>query len=157
LSFDIIDRRGNKKTEDAPAPKIHLVDEKPKEKGKWKDKITYMLSLTPIPPNGALVIGRAAAMRSDGLPFLADYVLPQPLWNEGFQWEPKARERLETFLDCDCGPHHPCSTHQILIPQWAQADMQRISLSGSDPIPEVIEVLFKAEQARKNSSIVVPR
>jgi hypothetical protein len=79
------------------------------------------------------------------------------MWPEGLQWEPKARERLDTFLDCECKEHGPCATHRMYIPQWQQADIQRLNLMASEPLPEVLEIVMRAEQARASQKIVAPR
>ncbi len=110
-----------------------------------------------VPSNaGPLVTGRAVGLRSDELCFCADYFLPQ-IYPEHFDWTVKARERLDTWLGCDCSRSGPCATHKMLMPQWIKADSQRLELIGTSAVPEAIEVMVKAERSRQAAGIVVPR
>jgi hypothetical protein len=47
----------------------------------------------------------------------------------------------------------------MYIPQWQQADMQRLTLAGIKPAPRVLEILHKAEMARveRVKNISLPR
>jgi hypothetical protein len=148
LSIEIIDRRGGKKVDEAPAPSEQPAQVGPQlvkgEKHTWLD-VAYMLTLTQ-GSQGFIFIGRCVGERSDGRPFIGDWLLP-PLWPEGLQWEPKAKERLDTFLDCECVERTPCAIHKVYLPQWQQADIQRLNLMASAPMPRAIEVLVLAEKA----------
>ncbi len=155
-NFEIVDRRKEKK-ESSPLiliPKTEESEQPEGDKSTWKN-VGYMIIF--IPSNaGPIVAGRAVGLRSDEKCFVADYFLPQ-IYPEHFDWTAKARERLDTFLECECSSGSPCSVHKLYQPQWIKADTQRLELIGSSPIPEAIEVMFKAERARAASNIVIPR
>jgi hypothetical protein len=153
-NFEIKDRRGEKKETAAPII-LETPDPQPTgDRSKWKN-IGYMIVLVPSNA-GPLVTGRAVGLRSDEKCFIADYFLPQ-IYPEHFDWTPKARERLETFLGCECSSGTPCATHKMLVPQWIKADTQRLELIGNSAVPEAIEIMVKADRARKAGGIVVPR
>jgi hypothetical protein len=154
-NFEIHDRRGGNKTEEPkPAQVISIAPEPEADRSSWKN-VGYMIVL--IPSNaGPLVAGRAVGLRSDEKCFIADFFLPQ-IYPEHFDWTEKARERLDTFLGCECTQGGQCATHKMYQPQWIKADTQRLELIGSSPVPEAIEIMVKAERARAASSILVPR
>lgn len=155
-NFEVIDRRRQKDHHEEPV--------KPVEgcvNGQWKD-VAYVLAWVPSGPNGSVMgIGRAVGIRTDGLgPFTADYILPN-IWKTGFDWTVEARKRLDTYLGCGCTRSGPCSIHKIYYPQWQKADVQRIEMANSMPLPESVELLMRAEVAaqtkQKESNLVVPR
>lgn len=148
-NFEIVDRRRNKE-ERKPEP----VQEVPQNAGEWED-VGYLIVF--IPSNGGpIVAGRAAGLRGDGKTFVADYFLPQ-IYPEHFDWTVEARKRLDTFLGCECSSSGPCAVHKLYLDQWLQADIQRIQLIGNSPVPKAIEMFMKAEQAKRASSIAIPR
>lgn len=156
-NFEFVDRRGQNKVEEVkPEP----VEEKPvssdNRKG-WKGEIEYVLQVIKM-DGQILMAGMAAAIRSDGNPFTSNYLFEQR-WSEGFRWEPKARKRLETFLGCQCDSHKPCVQHKMLIQKWLQEDRERLARAAVQPVPEVIELLSRAQQAREAArpNLVVPR
>lgn len=158
-NFEFKDRRGDKKE----TPPVVLVASDPQPTGdrsRWlevKAAIAPAQIQQPHPqPPALIIVGRVLGLRSDNLPFIADYWL-SPDYDDCRDWEGQARKRLDTFLGCDCSNHTPCSIHKMYIPQWKQADMQRLTLAGSKPVPKVLEVLHKAELARQAAGIVVPR
>lgn len=157
-NFEIVDRRGSNKVEEV---KTVVAEDKPElaqDRSGWKTgSLTYLLQITPI-DGQPLIAGTAAAIRSDGNPFVANFLLEQ-LWSEGFRWESKAKKRLDTFLGCECANHSPCVRHRHLIQQWIQEDRERLAQASVKPVPEVVEVMIKAAQARQAAqpNIVVPR
>ena len=153
----MIDRRGEKKPEQIVAKPEQAVKDSPEAKGAWDD-VTYMVVLAQGPTGQIMVLGRAVGLREDGETFVADWIFP-PLWQEGFRWEPEVKKRLDTFLNCDCTISGPCSIHKMYIPQWMQADTQRLNLLAAAPVPRALETLTKAEQARAKSkpNLVIPR
>ena len=153
-NIEVIDRRGKNKEERVKVPVIEAVPEPVGDKSSWKN-VGYMIVL--IPSNaGPIVTGRAVGLRSDEKCFIADYFLPQ-IYPEHFDWTAKAKERLDTFLECDCVGGSPCAVHKMYQPQWIKADTQRLEMIGSSPVPEAIEVMVKAERERAASRIHVPR
>lgn len=123
------------------------------DKSSWKN-IGYLVVLAQN-SNGPVMMGRAVGLRSDGRPFVGDYTLA-PIWKEDFMWQPHAKKRLDTFLNCACIEHSPCSTHKLYFENWQRADLERINAIVSEPLPEAIEILMRAEMARQQSRIVAP-
>jgi hypothetical protein len=153
-NFEIVDRRKDKKESPSLVVIPAEIPEQVGDKSTWKN-VGYMIIL--IPSNaGPIVAGRAVGLRSDELCFIADYFLPQ-IYPEHFDWTGEARKRLDTFLGCECARGIPCAIHKMYVPQWVEADSQRLQLIGSSPVPEAVEVMVKAERARAASSILVPR
>lgn len=153
-SFTVVDKRGQ----------AHIETGKPKtieapatlgDKSTWKN-VAYLVALIPGGQGNLIVAGRAVGLRSDGKPFVADYILP-PVWPKDLNWTEQAKKRLDTFLGCDCNEHGPCAVHKVYLLQWVNADTQRLQLMASQPVPEAVEVLMRAEQSRAQSRIVVPR
>ena len=153
-NFEVIDRR--KEKQESPTTEVIAVPESQPaaDTSSWKN-VGYMIVLVPSNA-GPIVTGRAVGLRSDGLCFCADYFLPQ-IYPEHFDWTAKARERLDTWLGCECARGTRCTTHKMYMPQWLRADTDRLELIGNSAIPEAIEIMFKAERARAAGSIVVPR
>jgi hypothetical protein len=157
--FEIIDRRRQNKGETA-APEIisAAATETTGNKSTWKDvpnNPAYMVVLVGSNA-GPLVSGRAIGLRADEKFFIADYFLP-PIYPEHFDWTVESRKRLDTFLDCDCTSAGPCGVHEMYLPQWLEQDKQRLEMIGSRPVPEPVEVMMKADQARRASQIAIPR
>ena len=153
-NIKFVDHRGSNKQERVEVPIVETVSEPTGDRSSWKN-VGYMIVL--IPSNaGPIVTGRAVGLRSDEKCFIADYFLPQ-IYPEHFDWTIEARKRLDTFLGCECASGTPCAVHKMYQPQWIKADSQRLELIGSSPVPESIEVMIKAERARAESRIHVPR
>ena len=153
-NIEFVDHRGKNKQERVEVPVVETVPEPTGDKSSWKN-VGYMIVL--IPSNaGPIVTGRAVGLRLDEKCFIADYFLPQ-IYPEHFDWTAKARERLDTFLDCECAGGTPCAVHKMSQTQWIKADTQRLELIGSSLVPEAIEVMVKAERTRAASRIHVPR
>lgn len=147
----INDRRGQPKE-----PRVETIAE-PTPTGDtktWKS-VGFMIAMAQ-GPQGIIVIGRAVGLRGDDNNFVADFILA-PIYPEGFDWTKVARQRLETFLGCNCGAGKMCSTHRMYMQQWSEADADRLNRMSAEPMPECLEVLYRAEQARRNPGIVVPR
>ena len=161
-NFEFKDRRGEKK--EVPAPVIiEDAEDQPKgDRSSWleiKAAIAPQQIQQPHPqPPALILLGRVLGLRSDENPFIADYWLT-PDYDDCRDWEEQARKRLDTFLGCDCSSHAPCSVHRMLIPQWQKADMQRLTLAGTKPVPRVLEILHRAEMARvkRSQAISIPR
>jgi hypothetical protein len=169
LEFEIVDKRRQKKDAELNSEhasenletEVSSKDVETGSKDSWKS-VSYCLQVSPLftkngQSGGALILGTAVGLRGDGKPFVANYALPQPTWPEGFNWEKKAKERLDTFLGCECDYGIPCAVHKMYLPQWQQADDQRLRLESTKPVPEAIEAMFKAESALRKSPIKIPR
>lgn len=154
--FEVVSRRGADKQEPVAAPEIIPAPEPETagDKSTWKN-VAYMIVLIGS-QGGPLVSGRAIGLRADEKFFIADYFLP-PIYPEHFDWTVESRKRLDTFLGCDCTSAGPCGVHKMYLPQWLEADGQRLALIGSSKVPEAVEVMMKADQARKASQIAIPR
>lgn len=157
----VVDRR--KEKAEAEAATILTIEEavpqeeQPSTYGKKWKSIGLMIVFIQGQGNAPIPAGRAIGMRDDGKgPFIADLIFP-PIWPEKLDWVKEVRKRLDTFLGCECKEHNPCAVHKIIMPQWTREDTKRISEISSQPIPECIEILMKADQARQNSKIIVPR
>lgn len=146
-NFEFVDRRGKDKPEPTPEVKI----EGPVNEA-WDD-LQYMLSATQT-PQGLIFLGRLVGLRTDGMTFVADYILP-PLWEVGLAWESVVKERIDTFLGCSCRQTGPCSLHKMYIPQWQKQDVQRINLLLSQPKSKALLALESAERSAR-SNVIVP-
>ena len=152
----VIDRRG--------AAHVHSEPETPKPepekeevrvgKRTWKSQ-GFMIVMAQ-GPQGVIISGRVVGLRGDGQLCVADYMF-SPIVPEHEDWKKEARRRLNTFLGCDCKTGHQCHTHQIAIPNWTREDVERVKKSTQKNLPEAIEVMMKAEQARQKTQLVVPR
>lgn len=157
-SIEFVDRRRQNKDEEVtPSGPAKVVTMAPKVKGPsgWKD-VCYVLALMPQQDGSVVVLGRACGKRTDGFACIADYLLPQ-LWAEDYRWQPKAKDRLDTFLDCECAPRAMCAIHKMYVKQWQQQDVQRMTLAMQSPPPEALEAVILAERAAQAAQVVVPR
>lgn len=147
----INDFRGKNKPPREEQPKV--IEIQPEgDKSAWLDVGYYVIQAqTNV---GMLMLGRATGKRSDCRPFAADYLLP-PVWAEDFKWQPEAKKRLDTYLNCDCGAT-PCAIHRHYHEQWHKADQERLQAIITAPLPESVELVIKAETMAKQSQIVVP-
>ena len=159
-SFEIKNRRGGNKEAPAPAIIPAVASEPTGDNLSWED-VKYAIAWRPIPqrqpgPLQIILMGRAIGLRSDGLPFVADYWF-EPEYDP--DWQVKVKKRLDTFLGCGCNDFSPCAVHKMYFGKWAEADTQRLTMAGERPVPTVLEILHKAEMARQQraQSIVVPR
>lgn len=159
-NFEIKDRRGERKLDPVPVAKLvdHLEAQLTSgDKSTWLEVKAAIapaqIQQPPPQPPTLIMVGRVLGLRSDDLPFIADYWL-SPDYDDCRDWEKQARKRLDTFLGCDCASHAPCGIHKMYIPQWQQADMQRLTLAGTKPLPRVLEVLHKAQMARVQQSSI---
>jgi hypothetical protein len=166
-TFEITDRRGSNKPEEAKKAATPIEDLPVPDGGKggW-DHVAYRiveLQIGPPRPNGTVptcFAGRAAGLRTDGKPFLADYLF-EPEWSEGFRWEPKAKKRLDTFLNCDCKNGNPCQMHKMVLPRWADEDLKRVTDASIKAVPVVFEVIDRKDRAlqkqREEARLLIPR
>jgi hypothetical protein len=156
LSIEIIDRRGLNKPEEV---KPKTAAEKLSNRGKWKSVASYIV-IIPARPD-PIAMFRSVGLREDGKVFVGDYIIDQWFTTDQ-QWMKKARERLDTFIDCECqGPQAVCSVHQQLLKQWLSQDQKRREYLADTPMPEALESLMRLDRAAKRqqeaSSIVIPR
>lgn len=96
-------------------------------------------TLTPkVAPFGLVAIaGKACGVRSDKEGFFAVYDLPW-IYPEHFDWTIEAKNRLDTFLSCDCSLIGGiCSYHKLMMDQWAQEDAMRNHILPGE-IPEAL-------------------
>lgn len=157
MSIEVIDRRGQNKQPEPVAP-AKVVEMPARKKGadeQWKD-VCYILAIMPQQNGSVIILGRAVGKRMDGMAFIADYMLPME-WKPDWMWQPKAKERLDTFLDCECATRNPCSKHKSYFAQWQQQDIQRMTLAQDGPVPEALEALILAEKVAQQSQILTPR
>lgn len=148
----INDRRGQKK-EPRVDPIVSPPPGQPVDKSSWKSTAFVLIFLNS--PNGPIPLGRAVGLRSDEELFVADWQMP-PMWSEGTDWTKIARQRLDTFLNCQCGNRRICGTHELYIRNWQKADAERLQAMAAEPMPECLERHMMAERAAR-PSIVVPR
>jgi len=151
----VIDRRGqNHGTVEIETPKPQESEEVQKGKRTWKSQ--GFLIVMAQGPQGIVISGRVVGLRGDGQLCVADYMFA-PVVPEHEDWKKEARRRLNTFLGCDCKTGYQCHTHKIAIQNWNREDVDRVAKSTQKNLPEAIEVLMRAEQARQKTGIVVPR
>lgn len=153
-NIEIIDRRGERKVEEAKP--VVLADSQATDKSTWEE-VKY--AVAPLPARGGIVLsGRAMGLRSDGVAFVADWFFTAD-WDDCRGWEEKVKKRLDTFLNCECSLHAPCAVHRMYIEQWKQADVQRMELANQKPVPKVLEVLHKMAMAQREQAqtIALPR
>jgi hypothetical protein len=84
------------------------------------------------------VSGKACGIRNDGMKFWAAYDLPI-IYPAAFDWTQKAKERLDTFLDCTCSTRiGSCAYHQMLSDEWMKEDELRNSIMPVE-IPDALK------------------
>jgi hypothetical protein len=157
--FAVIDKRGqNNPIKEKLAPAGSEVDTRPVKDRKWKS-VAYIIVVNQDQNGQPLIFGRGAGMATDENCFQADYLFPAR-WDEGFDWTAVAKQRLDTYLQCPCDMKSgPCEFHRRKNPQgWFKEDSDRDRENGLRAVPEVLEVLFKAERARQQAQrILAPR
>jgi hypothetical protein len=134
------------------------------EKLSWKS-VGYVMVIMPMGPPGPgqnqLFMIRAVGLRTDEMIFTADYALP-PIWEEGADYAGEAKYRLDTFKSCACDTRGRCKFHgEVCIGpagpgRWIEEDIKRIKKIQTEPVPEAVEVLMRAEAERAQRRIVVP-
>jgi hypothetical protein len=129
------------------APPEPIKIEAPVDKSAWLD-VTYLIAFAQNQQQGMVILGRAVGVRSDEQLCIADWQLP-PRWTAGLDWTKIARQRLDTFLNCDCGRLGPCASHRMMVPQWAIADHERIARMMEEEIPLALQRLMMAERAAR--------
>ena len=154
-----IDKRGANKTWEPEKVQPVVIDVKTGNvKGEWDD-VAYMVVMLQLhPQQPPMVAGRAVGLRKhDQKTCIADYLF-SPIWPSKLDWCAEAKKRLDTFLDCDCGANKPCSIHQMYLPQWQKADMERLNFIANTPMPKALEALMRMEQARAASkpNLLIP-
>jgi hypothetical protein len=161
-AFVVNDRRGEKKEPREEVPVVSEAARKAeasKDKSKWKD-VSYLIVQAQVAPGAVVNVLRGCGERSDGRPFVADWLMPQ-------YWTDKAdiiqvgtknvRGRLDTFLNCGCMEGgNACDDHRESIALWGKLDMERLNKLSNKPMPSSLELVIRAEQARQQSSIVKP-
>jgi hypothetical protein len=151
--FEIIDRRGKQTApppEEVKKPITADIAFGAAVKHTWKN-VGYAVVIMGINGNQCIA-GRAIGLRSDGEPYMADYLF-SPIWEEGFDWTAEARKRLDTFLGCACSDR-PCPSHELAMTAWMQGDINRINECSQKPVPEAIEMFI--DHQRKKPNIVIP-
>ena len=150
-----------KAAEDKPTP-VRVVPRKPIDIGKavgspavkfWSS-YAFTVIMIPLAQKQILTAGRCVGVRSDGPMATAD-VLFTPIWEEGFDWTRLAKQRLDSYLLCQCSPGGYCGLHRGENP-WFEEDMLKIQQQSMGELPEALALLQKAEHARQ-SRIVIPR
>ena len=151
-----------KPSEEKPVP-IRVVPRKPIDAAKlvgspevkfWSS-YAFTVIMIPLGQQGQVVTaGRCVGVRSDGAMATGDVIFP-PIWKEGFDWTRLAKQRLDSYLLCQCSPGGYCGLHRGDNP-WFEEDMGKIQQQMMGPLPEALALLQKAEQARQ-SRIVIPR
>lgn len=161
-AFVVNDRRGEKKApreEEAVVTVDRAAVEATKDKSKWKD-VSYLIVQAQMQAGQVLNILRACGERSDGRPFMADWILP-PFWTEKtdiVQVATKnAKGRLDTFLNCHCIEGQKCSDHRESIEMWGKLDTERITRLMSQPMPSSLELIIRAEQSAQAQKLHRPR
>lgn len=157
LGFEVIDKRGRNNPIQEPPKLVEVRDEAPIQDRQWKS-FGYVVVLNLF-QGDQLVTGRSVGLDQNKDIFLADYIFG-PGWEAGFDWTIPAKQRLDTFLRCQCGPRSgPCQFHRRMAPQgWMSEDFKRIRDEGDRPMPEAIEVLSRLEQSKRQATqVLAPR
>jgi hypothetical protein len=150
--FTVVDRRGQNHT-----PEPEIIPEVRPASQTWED-VDYLYTLAQHPQFGMLMLGRAVGVRSDGKPFMADYVLFPRVTNNTIDWRPHSKKRLDTFLNCECSiAHGPCAVHKLYLPKWLEQDLERMQRLSAEPVSRALEALHHAELAKQKSNLVVAR
>jgi hypothetical protein len=155
--FTVVDKRGqNNPIQEKPVVRVNDED-LPVQDRRWKSVGYLVLPLPPGPDGQIHFVGQAAGLGSDGNTFVANWTFGMR-WERGFDWTIDATRRLDSFLQCACTSHVRCGYHRRMCPNgWLKEDMDRIREDGNRPVPEVIEILFKAERARRQAQVVMAR
>jgi hypothetical protein len=159
-NIKVIDRRRDKKEE--PTPAVETIPVSAGDGSSWEE-VKYAVACRVVQQNQPgplqlIIMGRVLGLRSDGIPFVADYWFSAD-YDDCRDWETQAKKRLDTFLGCGCDTFSPCAVHKMYFEQWEKADIQRLTLAGQKPVPKVLEILHQAEMARQQraKNISLPR
>lgn len=155
--FTFVDKRGqNHAEEEAPAQPLENSATTINQKKIWKE-VCYRFDIVRL-KDGLGVVCVAVGERGDGKPFCASY-LTHPLdINDGIDWKPLAKKRLDTFLGCDCSiSRGQCGLHRLNVAQWERVDEQRYMTISGRPIPRPLEILNMAVAAHQSANIVLAR
>lgn len=154
-SFTFVDKRGqNRAEEEAPPQAEEHGAISISQKKTWKE-VCYRFDIVRL-KDGLGVVCIAVGERGDGKPFCASY-LTHPLdINDGVDWKPLAKKRLDTFLGCDCSiSRGQCGLHKLSTAQWARVDEQRYMKISAHPVPRPLEILSRAVQAHQAANIIL--
>ena len=135
--FNIVSRRGSEKT----VEEVVIPECSPE---KWDDVSSVVCMIQG--NNGPIISIRTIGLRGDGKTFAVDYLL-SPIWNANKSWEKESKERLDTFLNCECSSSGPCATHKMYGPMWLQSDFDRIKLAESCSVSPAIESYMMSQRA----------
>ena len=109
----------------------------------WQD-VAYLVAFMGL--NGQNVVsGRSVGLRDDGVVCIADYIF-SPIWAEGFDWTVVGRERLETYLVCECEEDKVCEYHVGKMQEWLEEGVQRLWSLGQNGVPMAMEALVRKQQ-----------
>lgn len=150
--FTIVDKRGQNNPVKEREKTVEQVEaDLPVQKREWKS-VGYRILLRQGDQGEPIIVGLCAGIDKDNNVFTAEWMFTES-WEKGFDWTIDATRRLDTFLQCPCSPKTgACPWHKRMAPKgWVREDMERIREEGSRPVPEAVEVLFKAEQARQQA------
>lgn len=163
--FTVQDRRGMNVVDEVaeithPAPAAKAADGT--EKHFWFD-VDYVLVPVPQPrrhPNEPMIViinGRAIGKRNDDKVFLIDYPLYQVVTDKTLDWRPIAKNRLDTFLDCECTyGKHLCGLHTVRIPAWLEEDQQRFAREQARGAPPALKAIMMADEALQARPKIIP-
>lgn len=154
--FTVIDKRGqNNPIKEKEKTREQVEADLPVQNREWKS-VGYRILLRADSEGNQMVVGLAAGIDQEKNVFTAEWIFGAA-WEKGFDWTVDATRRLNTFLACPCSPKNgPCAWHRRMAPGgWYKEDMERLREEGSRPVPEAVEILFKAEHARQQASRIL--
>ncbi len=158
-----IDKRGANKTWEPEKVQPVVIDVKTgKVKGEWED-VRYKFAFVPIGQQGqqvqqVLAVRAVGLRKHDQKTCIVDYFLSDQI-PSGINLTAEVKKRLDTFLDCDCGAHAPCSLHAANFQMWVRSDIERLELMASLPRGKAMEALDRMEQAlaqQSKSNLLIP-
>lgn len=156
MPIEIIDRRGANKVP-VVRPEVALAEEPEPDpnadRSHWKS-VGFLPQVVGT-PMGQLISMRSVGLRSDECLFVVDWLMP-PIFHTAVDVMELSMKRLETYLNCNCSKGKMCGVHKEYMQKWGDADMERVQRIASQPMPEALEILMKAEQARQKSAVVAP-
>jgi hypothetical protein len=157
--FTFVDKRGqNNPIQEKPKPIEESEDTRPVKDRRWKS-IAYVIAINQASDGSPIVLGKAFGLADDQNIFFADYLFGMR-WEAGFDWTIDAKRRLDTFLQCTCDQKTgPCKYHRRMTNGgWLKEDHDRIREDGDRAVPEVLEILSKANKTRVQAQqVLAPR
>ena len=147
-AFTVSDRRHTNPEYEAPVevPKPVIVEKKPEGLStEWKS-LGYVCCNMKMQDGNLIMVGKAIGLRGDGVSVSVDYLLP-PVWPSSLNWVKVARERLDSYLGCECTKYGHCPYHALRQQEWVRSDMERLNIIANMPMPEALELWFRANQA----------